>query len=182
MVLLKDIQVRKGLRTLLDVPQLRLLKGKVTVILGPNGAGKSTLLKVLAGSLKPTTGDILLFGQRLSEWDARKLAQSRALLSQNYSLPFALSVRELVALGRFPYQRSIRDEQLIDDVMNEMDVAQFAERVVQSLSGGEQQRAHMARVLLQLKTNDPDAPRLLVSERHPQNNMFFPVWYRRSQA
>ncbi|RZA11235.1 MAG: ATP-binding cassette domain-containing protein, partial [Proteobacteria bacterium] len=106
MILLKDIQVQKSSRVLLDVPQLRLLGGKVTVILGANGAGKSTLLRVLAGAIKPDQGEVLLFGQRLTEWNTKKLAQSRAMLSQHYSMPFPMSVRELVAMGRFPYMRS----------------------------------------------------------------------------
>ncbi|MES2743875.1 MAG: heme ABC transporter ATP-binding protein [Bdellovibrionota bacterium] len=162
MILLKDIQVQKSSRVLLDVPHLRLLGGKVTVILGANGAGKSTLLRVLAGAIKPDQGEVLLFGQRLTEWNTKKLAQSRAMLSQHYSMPFPMSVRELVAMGRFPYLRSRRDETMVDEAMAEMEVSRFAGRSIQTLSGGEQQRAHMARVLLQLKSEDEDAPRLLL--------------------
>lgn len=105
MILLNQIQVKRGSRLLLDLPQLRLLGGQTTVVLGPNGAGKSTLLKVLSGALKPDRGDVLLFGQKLSEWNAKRLAQSRAMLSQNYSMPFAMTVRELVTMGRFPHKR-----------------------------------------------------------------------------
>lgn len=162
MILLKNIEVRKGSRVLLDLPHLRLLGGQTTVILGPNGAGKSTLLKVLSGSVKPDKGEVLLFGERLTEWDAKRLARSRAMLAQNYSMPFAMTVRNLVAMGRFPHRSSAADEGMVQEAMEEMHVDRFADRSVFTLSGGEQQRAHMARVLLQLQSDDADAPRLLL--------------------
>lgn len=162
MILLNQIRVKRGSRTLLDLPQLRLLGGQTTVVLGPNGAGKSTLLKVLSGSLKPDHGEVHLFGKKLPEWNSKRLAQSRAMLSQHYSMPFAMTVRELVAMGRFPHRKTSRDEKMIDEAMEEMHIHRFAARSVPTLSGGEQQRAHMARVLLQLRSDDKDAARLLL--------------------
>ncbi|RYZ54568.1 MAG: heme ABC transporter ATP-binding protein [Proteobacteria bacterium] len=162
MIMLKDILLRKGKRELLNIPDLKIPGGKITVVLGPNGAGKSTLLKVLSGSITADQGEVLLFGLKISEWSARKLAQSRAMLSQHYNLPFSMPVRELVALGRYPHSVSGREAAIVQEIMEEMQLIPLENRNVQTLSGGEQQRTHMARVLLQLKDDEDERPKLLL--------------------
>jgi iron complex transport system ATP-binding protein len=161
MIILKNILLKKGKRELLNIPDLKIPSGKVTVVLGPNGAGKSTLLKMLSGSIKPDQGELLLFGLKISEWSARKLARSRAMLSQHYNLPFSMPVRDLVALGRYPHAVSSREAEIVQEIMEEMQLMPLEHRNVQTLSGGEQQRTHMARVLLQLQDDD-DRPKLLL--------------------
>lgn len=161
MIMLRDILVRRGAREILRLPDLKIPGGKVTVVLGANGAGKSTLLKLLSGSLAPNQGEVLLFGLKVSEWSARKLAQSRAMLSQHYSLPFTMPVRELVALGRYPHPIHAREDEIVREIMDELQLTSLEDRNVQSLSGGEQQRTHMARVLLQLQ-GEEDRPKLLL--------------------
>jgi len=157
MIMLKDIAVKMGSKTLLQIPELSIPGGKVTVVIGPNGAGKSTFLKLLAGLISDYRGEVLLFGLRLSEWTPKKLARSRAMLSQHYSLPFPMPVRDLVTLGRYPHTPTTKETEIIDEVMTELEITSLQHRNVHTLSGGEQQRMHMARVLLQL--HDEEGPR-----------------------
>ncbi|SFQ64323.1 iron complex transport system ATP-binding protein [Roseivivax halotolerans] len=130
------------------------LDGGITALVGPNGCGKSTLLKVLARILKPGSGRIELFGAPLADVPTRQIAQKMALLPQGPIAPEGLSVRELVAQGRFPHQSLLRqwtrkDADAVDEAMALTDVAELADRPVASLSGGQRQRCWIAMVLAQ---------------------------------
>lgn len=128
--------------------------GKVTMLLGPNGSGKSTLLKTLARTLTPTAGQVMLDGTAIHRQSTREVARRLGILPQSPSAPEGLTVRELVGLGRFPYQRlwqqwSKADEQAVAEAMATADITGFADRAVDSLSGGQRQRCWIAMVLAQ---------------------------------
>lgn len=142
-----------GSQVLTDV-DFTLQDGSVTVLLGPNGSGKSTLLKTLARTLEPSAGKVLLDGGDIHRQSTRLVAQRLGILPQSPSAPDGLTVRELVGLGRFPYQSlmrqwSRRDEAAVEEAMAVADVAQFADRPVDALSGGQRQRCWIAMVLAQ---------------------------------
>ncbi|TDX32747.1 iron complex transport system ATP-binding protein [Modicisalibacter xianhensis] len=141
-------------RRVLDGVDLTVAEGKLTVLLGPNGSGKSTLLKTLARTLTPNAGRVCLDGQDIHRRNTREVAQRLGILPQGPSAPEGLTVRQLVAMGRFPHQRLWRqdaeqDNRAIREAMDYADVTDFAERSVDALSGGQRQRCWIAMVLAQ---------------------------------
>jgi iron complex transport system ATP-binding protein len=139
---------RVGRKALLEGVNLKFQSGKLTAILGPNGAGKSTLLKILSGDVTPTQGGVFFHGESL--WEVRDLAKRRAVLPQSSSLPFAFTAWEVVLMGRSPHGDAGRKFEQAREMMRRTDCLELAERTVDTLSGGELQRVHLARVLLQL--------------------------------
>lgn len=151
---LTNVVVQKSGRTILDIDQLRISPDQFTVILGHNGSGKSTLMNVLARQIQPDTGDIQLNGQPINHLSQRQLAQLVAFLPQNLPEVSGLTVRELVKLGRFPWRGTLgrysqEDHDIIEQAMQQSDVAQFADHLTDQLSGGERQRAWVAMLLAQ---------------------------------
>lgn len=148
---------------MVQTPPLRLDRGQVVGLLGVNGAGKSTLLRTLAGVQPPAEGEIWVDGTPLRSASAHERARQVALLLTDRLAMASLSVRELVALGRYPYTSwwgGLRpeDEARIDFALEALHVSAFADRAVASLSDGERQRVMVARALAQ------EAPVLLADE------------------
>lgn len=139
--------------------------GEILAVLGPNGAGKSTLLKAIAGSLPYQQGQVTILNKPLETWAVRDLAKYRAVLSQNWYFPFPMTVLQVVLLGRYPHCGQEAVQPAIMDVAYELlealGVKQYVEQDIRQLSGGEQQRVQLARVLLQIWTDKPQ-PRLLL--------------------
>ena len=125
--------------------------GEIVSILGPNGAGKSTLLKCLAGFHPPSQGQISIAGQDITRLSGQDLAGLRAVLTQQVSIGFPITAREVVALGRAA-KRNLNEnsDKIIDHVMELTGTADFSDRTLSTLSGGEQQRLHLARVIAQI--------------------------------
>lgn len=151
---LNEVCVKRNGRQLLGSITTQFEPGKVTVILGPNGAGKSTLIRVMTGILAPTSGQIMLDGAPLNSFTPEARARRIGYLAQNGRVEWPLKVRHLVALGRLPYGRyanglNEKDLSAITCAMEEADIAAFADRPVDTLSGGEQARVLLARVLAQ---------------------------------
>lgn len=162
------IAVQRGERQILTDIDLSLPAGQVIGVLGANGAGKSTLLAALAGELSPSTGRITLNGRPLSAWPAAELARCRAVLPQSPSLQFDLPVATVIGMGAYPHARHTRtgaprtdsrdtaqaaiaeDQRILQRVLALADVQDLYGRRYRLLSGGEQQRVHLARVLYQL--------------------------------
>ena len=128
-----------------------LQKAKVTAILGANGAGKSSLLACLAGLRQPDSGMIMLGDRPLSGLSDQDRARRIGLLPQQADIHWEINVRALVALGRLPHQgrwtKTVADDAAIEKAMLKTDCAQFANRKALRLSGGEQARVLLARVL-----------------------------------
>lgn len=123
-------------------------------IIGPNGAGKSTLLKLLAGLIAPTSGEVLLNQHAILTISSKFRAQQIALLTQEIDPASTDTVWQLVALGRLPYQQWYQsladvDCELISEALYHTDLADRAMSRLSELSGGELQRAHLARLLVQ---------------------------------
>jgi iron complex transport system ATP-binding protein len=142
----------KGIPLVKDMT-LTVRPGELLVLLGANGAGKSTLMRMLAGERKPDEGKILLHNKALTEYSPIELAGKKALLSQYNAVNLAFSCREIVMMGRYPHHRNnpaAADHDIVDETMEVCGVTRFADRSFLSLSGGEQQRVQLARVLAQL--------------------------------
>ena len=131
------------------VPQARF-----TAIIGPNGCGKSTLVKSLARVLATKPGMVMLDGKKLQAYRPRQLAQRVALLPQHPTVPDGVTVRSLVARGRYPYHGPLRqwspqDGPAIDQALEDTGLSAFGDIPVSALSGGQRQRAWLAMVLAQ---------------------------------
>jgi iron complex transport system ATP-binding protein len=140
---------------------------ELIVIMGANGAGKSTLLKLIAGVISASSGELFIENQLIKKYSAQQLALKRAVLSQHYEIAFPLSVKEIILMGRYPYFRnhpSTRDLAIVNEVMAEMGIENLADRIYQTLSGGEAQKVHMCRVLAQINGEDKKNKFLLLDE------------------
>ncbi|XOZ32992.1 heme ABC transporter ATP-binding protein [Halomonadaceae bacterium KBTZ08] len=143
------ISVHLGGQPIIQDLSLTLKPGEVVTLLGPNGAGKSTLIRALAGEIE-LDADRVRFGEHaLSEWRQSDLARHRAVMPQSVELQFPMTAREVIALGR-PRESTAQRRRVIDELLNRLDIAQLGERLVPTLSGGEQQRVQLARVLAQI--------------------------------
>ncbi|MEM0953755.1 MAG: ATP-binding cassette domain-containing protein [Pseudomonadota bacterium] len=159
---LESLQVQQGAFSL-EVAQWQARTAQFHALLGPNGAGKTTLLRTIAGEL-PYQGHVLLHGKDLRDWNPLQRARHLAVLPQASQLSFGFTAAEVVALGATPLslaQRELRAE--VRRVMALTDCAGLAAQLYPGLSGGEKQRVHLARVLLQL-SQASDQPVLLLDE------------------
>jgi iron complex transport system ATP-binding protein len=134
---------------LLDHVGIDFRPGETVAIVGPNGAGKSTLLRLLSGDLSPTSGHVRLAGKDVASYPPRELAMRRAVLSQHIHVSFPFTAEEIVRMGG-EAGTAAETGALIDSLLAEVDLSAFRHREFPTLSGGEQQRAHFARALLQL--------------------------------
>ena len=161
------LRVRRGRRWVLDGVDLSLRPGELLAVLGPNGAGKSTLLACLAGVLAPDRGEVRLDGQSLRAFSPAMLAKRRAVLSQRLDVPPQLPVDELVAFGRLPYRGTLApavERRILATVIEEQGIGHLVGRACGTVSAGELQRAHLARVTAQLRQTDGLSTYLLLDE------------------
>ncbi|MEU5693566.1 heme ABC transporter ATP-binding protein [Actinosynnema sp. NPDC020468] len=152
MITAADLTVRIGGATLVDGVSLELRAGEVLVLVGPNGAGKSTLLSALAGDLPKADGSVLLDGVPVGDWRPVEAARRRAVLPQHNPVSFPFDVRSVVEMGRAPWHGTPAeddDEAEIDAALRATGVGHLADRAYPTLSGGEQARVALARVLAQ---------------------------------
>lgn len=141
-------------KIIVDDVSFEIKRNEFLGIVGPNGAGKSTLLRLLARIINPTGGRILLDGENISGYEAKELYKKISFLPQTSYFDFPLSVLEVVLTGRYPYlgifeSESKEDIKHAEDCLSLVDLKGFSRRKVTTLSGGEQQRVSIARVLAQ---------------------------------
>ncbi|RCW50306.1 heme ABC transporter ATP-binding protein [Paenibacillus prosopidis] len=129
-------------------------KGRMYGIIGPNGVGKSTLLHLLSGVEQPKQGEVLLNGRSIYSFPRKQLARQMAVLQQSGLPPVGFSVREVVSMGRYPFQNWLGNEEhdsetTIDEALTAMGLRELEHRKMDQLSGGERQRVALAKLMAQ---------------------------------
>jgi len=153
MIEVKNLTYRIGKKDLLKDLSFESTPGELLAILGANGAGKSTLLKLLSKEISPTSGSIKFYGKSLHLYKLPELAKQRAVLSQQNTISISFLVSELVMMGRYPHfdqHPTPADIEIVRSVMVETGIEDLSQRDYNTLSGGEQQRVQLARVLAQI--------------------------------
>ncbi|MGO4185514.1 heme ABC transporter ATP-binding protein [Paenibacillus sp. TAF43_2] len=147
------VQTVQG-RTVLNKLSCSFQKGRMYGVIGPNGVGKSTLLHVLSGVEQPVEGEVLFEGQSISAYPRKRIAQMMAVLQQSGLPQVGFSVREVVSMGRYPFQNWLGSdkhdsEEIIDKAIMTMGLEELSHRKMDQLSGGERQRVALAKVMAQ---------------------------------
>jgi iron complex transport system ATP-binding protein len=157
------ITVEVPARAILRDVSFRLEPGERVALIGPNGAGKSTLLRVLAGTLKPTSGRVELGGVPIASLERSEVARRLAVVPQQTALPFSMRVEEVVALGRLPHEAALRgatpaDRAAVAAAIDRVGLGHLLGRDARELSLGERQLVLLALAVAQ------EAPVLLLDE------------------
>lgn len=153
----ENVTWKIGDTTIVNNVSLMAEPGKVLGLLGPNGSGKSSLLRVLAGLRKAHSGRVSIDGQDIGSLKRKTIARRIALVEQHANTDVSLRVRDVVKLGRIPHHPPLggwrkEDDAIVDQVLDQVGMAQLEGKYWQSLSGGERQRVHIARALAQQPT------------------------------
>lgn len=165
-IVLKNIVKSYATQTVLDDVSLELASGQFTAFIGPNGAGKSTLLAVMSRLEQADQGEVWLDGEAMHQMHNRDIAKKLAILKQFNHTELRLSVKELVAFGRYPHSQGrlqAIDHEKIAQAIRYMDLCDLQDKQVAALSGGQRQRAYIAMTLAQ------DTDYILLDE--PLNNL-----------
>ena len=163
---IKDVTKKYNGKPVVDAVNLEIPKGKVISFIGPNGAGKSTVMGIISRLIAKDSGLVSFDGTELEKWKSKELSKRLAILTQSNNIQMKLTVRELVAFGRFPYsgnRTTKEDEEIIEQAIAYMDLEAFRDRFIDELSGGQRQRALIAMVIAQ------DTDYILLDE--PTNNL-----------
>lgn len=166
MLKVNQLTKRYGGKAVVDDVTFTLPKNAVISLIGPNGAGKSTVLNMISRLIESDGGSVDFHGRGIHKWKSRDLAKRLAILTQTNHVQMKLTVRELVAFGRFPYsgnRLTEEDNSIIDRAIRYMELEEFQDRFIDELSGGQRQRAYIAMVIAQ------DTEYILLDE--PTNNL-----------
>ncbi len=139
-------------KKVVDEVSFTLPKGKFTSLIGPNGAGKSTVLNMITRLIERDSGEILIEGIDIKKWNSKELAKKIAILSQTNNFSMKITIRELVAFGRFPHsggRLTKEDNDKIEAAINYMELEDIADKFIDEVSGGQRQRACIAMVIAQ---------------------------------
>lgn len=133
---------------------IQIRAGKITSVIGANGCGKSTVLKAIGRIIRAESGCVIIGGNRISEMKNKDIAKQMAILPQTPTAPGTLTCEELVAYGRFPYQKGIgklsaQDKAVVEWALSVTGMGDFRTRPIASLSGGQRQRVWIAMALAQ---------------------------------
>ena len=163
---IKDVTKKYNGKPVVDAVNLEIPKGKVISFIGPNGAGKSTVMGIISRLIAKDSGLVSFDGTELEKWKSKELSKRLAILTQSNNIQIKLTVRELVAFGRFPYsgnRTTKEDEEIIEQAIAYMELEAFRDRFNDEVSGGQRQRALIAMVIAQ------DTDYILLDE--PTNNL-----------
>lgn len=164
MIHASDISISLAGRPVLHGVSFEAAPGRMTAIVGPNGSGKTTTLKAISGELHLTKGKVTINGRDITRLKPWELALKRGVLPQSTVISFPFTVREIVGLGLSTGGAEVAgNDRTVDDALEAVDLAGFSGRFYQELSGGEQQRVQLARVLCQIAAPVSDGePRYLL--------------------
>ncbi len=163
---IKNLTKKYDGKPVVDAVSFEIPKGKVLSLIGPNGAGKSTVMGIISRLIARDAGLVDFEGEDINKWKSKELAKRLAILTQTNNIQMKLTVRELVAFGRFPYSGgriTPEDKTIIDKAIAYMELEEFEDRFIDELSGGQRQRAYIAMVIAQ------DTEYVLLDE--PTNNL-----------
>ena len=159
MIVLQNTSIQRDGAQVINNVSLKVWPGQVVSLIGPNGAGKSSVLQAIGGLIPISSGALtvqLKSGDELLSLPVSTKAKTLASLPQHNPINFAYSAQEVVALGRYPHSTGVDvDASIVQKVMVLLDVQHLAKRNILSLSGGEQQRVHLARVIAQIWPLNP---------------------------
>ena len=149
-----DLRYEIGGRAIVDGVGFELRGNELLGVVGPNGAGKSTLFRLATGILRPSGGGVFLDGEDIARYEAKRLYAKVAFVPQNTYFDFPFRAVEVVLTGRYPHlgtfeNESPEDMRLAERCLGLVDMGEFSQRDVTTLSGGEQQRVSIARALAQ---------------------------------
>lgn len=150
----KDIRYSAGTLDIIKGIDLQFEKGKFYGVLGPNGCGKTTFLDILSGVIREFTGSITIDNNDPKKIDKKSLARLLALVPQNFETNFPFSVEEILRMGRYPHKKkfsalSKKDNDIIEEVIEELELGSMLEKKITDLSGGERQRVIFGKALIQ---------------------------------
>ena len=143
MILITNLSVARGKRTIVDNFSATIAPGSITAITGPNGCGKSTLAQAISGDLKYQSGQIIIAGRELQTITLEEQAGLRSVVEQNRNYWLSFTAREVISMGQ-----SEEDLARIDGVMQRLHITEYADQSVTTLSGGQAQRVELARALI----------------------------------
>ncbi|HAX71936.1 MAG TPA: iron ABC transporter ATP-binding protein [Firmicutes bacterium] len=152
MITVSNLSKSYGAKKVVQNVSLQISEGKITSFIGPNGAGKSTVLSMMSRLMKADEGEVVIQGKKLSEWKSNELSKVLAILKQSNHLSVRLTVRDLVAFGRFPHSGNNLteiDNEKIETALDYMELKPLQDRYLDELSGGQNQRAFIAMILAQ---------------------------------
>lgn len=170
MITVNKLTYAVGKKKLLSNISFEVKGGEMLSVIGANGAGKSTLLKLLCKEQLADEGNIQIHGKPIQHYSLKELAKFRAVLSQHHTLAVSFTVREIVLMGRYPHfeqKPGHADFEVVRVVMDLTGVTEFADRAYNTLSGGEQQRVQLARVIAQIY----DQPKGILFLDEPTNGL-----------
>lgn len=173
MIRLQQVSYKIGTRAILDNVSLNVCPGQFTAIAGANGAGKSSLLNIVTRSIRLQSGRVELGGRSIQDWTPAELARRSAVLHQKSTLNLPFTVREVVAMGRYPHAvngNAALESEMISEGLRQCGILHLADSIYTDLSGGEQQRVHLARVFVQVRGNGEAHTRYLFLDE-PGNNL-----------
>lgn len=169
MISANNISLTRNKRQLLNGVNLEVKPGSFTAMAGPNGAGKSSFLKVIAKEISADSGEVLINGIQLPTYSPVSLSKVRAVLPQNSHLQFPFSVRQVIELGQMNQRRSHRhNKKVLEEVVELTAIEDLLNRNFLTLSGGEQQRVQLTRVIVQV-WEEYDYPRYILLDEPTSN-------------
>jgi len=166
MIEIKNISKNYGEKKVVDNVSFNIEKGKITSFIGANGAGKSTILSMIARLSPMDSGNVVINGKDLKEWNTKELSKTLSILKQSNNINVKLTIRELVSFGRFPYcegNLKKEDEEIVNKAIDYMQLKDIENKYIDELSGGQKQRAFIAMIIAQ------DTEYILLDE--PLNNL-----------